>query len=130
MKKILFLVPLIFLVIGCSKEEVNLENLLTEKMREDKELQDYNLSPDQMASCVVEKINKKISPYLFGAKKDERYTAYINFLKAEEGKEMFAVFKESESVFGSEEKARTALFSVNKYIFDCWSMIMPDNETG
>ena len=105
-----FSILLVVLIAGCSQERASLEELLVEKMGEDKDQQDYNIPPEEMASCVLTQIDKQIPGLMFGPGRDSFYTAYKLYLDSNTNKNIFNAIKASEKTFGSKESARKAFF--------------------
>ncbi len=128
MIKTLFLIVLVFSISGCSKEKESLEELLVEKMREDKDQQDYNVSPGEMAACVLTQIDKQIPGLMFGPGRDSFYSAYKLYLNSNSNKDIFNAIKASEKAFGSKESARKAFFAVSDHIFLCMGAVMGTAE--
>ena len=124
MIRILVLIVLAFLIGGCSQEKAALEEVLVEKMGNDKDQQDYNLPPEEMAACVLKEIDKQIPGFMFGPGRDNFYIAYKKYLSANNSKNIFNVIKESGETFGSEESARKALFAISDHIILCMGAVM------
>lgn len=126
MKKLIFILVFALALVGCSSEKSNLETLLVEQMRSDKEQQDYNLNPEAMATCVLTEIDHQIPGFTFGPKRDEYYLAYINYLKSKGSEDVFKVLKEARDIFGSLEDAREKLLGYSSHVMYCMGAIMPD----
>lgn len=127
-KKILLLFAIALCIIGCSKQKPELKALLTETMRNDKDQQDYKLSPEEMAGCVLKEIDKGIPKLLFGPKRDGYYLAYSRYLKSKDSAEVLTVFKEAEQVFGSVKDARKSFLSVSDHVMTCMGVLLANKN--
>ena len=122
------MIALALLTGGCSQEKAALEEVLVEKMGDDKDQQDYNLPPEEMASCVLTQIDKQIPGLMFGPGRDAFYNAYTKYLSAKNGGDIFNAIKESGETFGSQESARKALFAISDHIILCMGAVMGTAE--
>lgn len=123
-----FSILLVVLIVGCSQERISLEEFLVGKMGEDKDQQDYNLPPEEMASCVLTQIDKQIPGLMFGPGRDDFYIAYKNYLSTNNSQNVYTVIKESGETFGSEESARKAFFAISDHIVLCMGAVMGTAE--
>ncbi len=64
MKKIMtvFVAALLLSACGNSKEQQDLKQVLTEKFKDDSDLKDYKLKPEDIADCVVANISQDAPP--------------------------------------------------------------------
>jgi len=128
MIKTLFLIVFVFLITGCSQEKASLEEVLIEKMSEDKDQQDYNIPPEEMAACVLTEIDRQIPGFMFGPGRDKFYAAYKIYLGSNNSKNILNAINASEETFGSKESARKAFFAVSDHIFLCMGAVMGTAE--
>ena len=76
MKKIMTALVVAALLTACgqSKEQQDLKQVLTEKFKDDSDLKDYKLKPEDIAECVVANISQD-APAIPGDPKRDRYFA-------------------------------------------------------
>jgi hypothetical protein len=108
------------LLAGCDRGKSGLEQALAENFRDDQDLKDYKIDPDEMAECVADEIAGSI-PGLPGAPQRKAYfEAYTKMIKVTTNdQDPQQVLEENQEVFGSIRKAREAAFSVTAHILDC-----------
>jgi len=122
MKKTLpiLMVAATLLLAGCDRGKPALEQALAESFRDDQDLKDYKIDPDDMAECVADKISSAI-PGLPGAPQRKAYfEAYTKMVKVTANdQDPRQVIEENKKVFGSIRKSREAAFGITAHILDC-----------
>lgn len=124
MKKIVtvLLTALMLSACGTSKEQQDLKQVLTEKFKDDSDLKDYKLKPEDIAECVVANISQD-APAIPGDPKRERYfAAYTKFAAAKSPVEAEQAVKDYQDVFGGIKEARAAANTVTDHIMSCMGL--------
>ncbi len=124
MKKIMiaFFAALLLVACGKSKEQLDLKQVLIEKFKDDPDLKDYKLKPEDIADCVVENISHE-APAIPGDPKRARYfDAYSKFVGAKAAADAEQAVKEYQDVFGGIKEARAAANTVTDYIMSCMGL--------
>lgn len=121
---ILMVAAALFLT-GCDRGKSGLEQALAENFRDDQDMKDYKIDPDEMAACVADEISSAI-PGLPGAPQRKAYfEAYTKMIKVTaNNQDPQQVLEENKEVFGSVRKARKAAFSVTAHILDCMGKLV------
>jgi len=116
----ILMIAVTLLLTGCDRGKSGLEQALAENFRDDQDLKDYKIDPDDMAECVADKISSAI-PGLPGAPQRKAYfEAYTKMVKVTANKENpQPVLEENKEVFGSVRKAREAAFGITAHVLDC-----------
>lgn len=112
------------LILGaCSQEKANFEAALTTQLRDDQDLADYDLAPEDIADCVVEKVASSLPGFSWSPKNDVYYHAYSRMVSSKDDvNEVQKVLEETKDVFGSENKARVAAGDVTNHIMHCMGL--------
>ncbi|MGH8475295.1 MAG: hypothetical protein ACRER2_05905 [Methylococcales bacterium] len=120
MKKILILFATMALLCGCeSKEKADLIQQLQLKFKQDTDLADYKISPEQMAECVADQILKEI-PGMPGTPKRKKFIkAYTRLIRVDPSEDFRPALTETREVFGSEAQAHEAAGSIAMFNFSC-----------
>ena len=107
---------------GSSKEQQDLKQILTDKFKDDSDLKDYKLKPEDVADCVVANISEQ-APSVPGDPKRERYfNAYIKFASSKSPTEAEQAIKDFQDVFGGLKEARAAANTVTDYVMSCMGL--------
>ena len=121
----ILMIAAILLLAGCDRGKSGLEQALAESFRDDQDLKDYKIDPDEMAACVAGEIAGSI-PGLPGAPQRKAYfEAYTKMIKVTaNNQDPQQVLEENKEVFGSVRKAREAAFGVTSHILDCMGKLV------
>lgn len=120
MKKVLFMLFMLLVLGACSKEKANFEAVLTDQLKDDSDLADYNLNPEEIAGCVVGKVSSSLPGFSWSPKNDTYYHAYSRLLKTkDDANEVKSTLEETKEVFGSEKKAMVAVGDITNYVMEC-----------
>ncbi len=120
MKQLLILMMTAILLAGCaSKERNEFEEKLAARLALDPDLKDYNLDPNEVASCVVSEIAKTLPGFRGTPARKPYWEAYAAFESARNTDEALSTVKQYKDVFGSEQKASAAAMEVTQYIMHC-----------
>lgn len=120
MKKMIIPILAALVLTGCDgKEKDDLVNLMTEKFKQDEDLADYQIEPEEMAECVVGKILTGV-PGFPGSPKRTRYiVAYTRLESVDTAADFQKALDETAEVFGSAEEARKAVGELTMHNFSC-----------
>ncbi len=124
MKKIMtvFVAALLLSACGNSKEQQDLKQVLTEKFKDDSDLKDYKLNPEDIAECVVANISQD-APAIPGDPKRERYfAAFTKFAAVKSPAELEQAVKDYQDVFGGVKEAYAAANTVTDHIMSCMGL--------
>ncbi len=125
MKQLLILMTIAVLLTGCaSKERNEFEEKLAARLALDPDLKDYNLDPNEMASCVVSEIAKTLPGFRGTPARKSYWEAYAAFESARNTDEALSTVKKYKDVFGSEQKASAAAMEVTQYIMYCMGQLI------
>lgn len=125
MKNIIVLLVATLVMAGCvSKERSNLEEKLTERFKTDKDLADYNITPEDMAECVADDIASNAPGFPGSPKKRKHLEAYGKLILVNPTDNYKSVLEETEQVFGSTQKAYKAASGITEQAMTCMSKLM------
>ena len=121
MKKIMtaFIAALLLTACGQSKEQQDLKQILTEKFKDDSDLKDYKLKPEDIAECVVSNIAQDAPPIPGDPKRDRYFAAFTKFAAAKSPTDAEQAVKDYQDLFGGVKEARAAANSVTDHIMSC-----------
>ena len=124
MKKItaLFFVALLLSACGDSKEQKDLKQVLTEKFKDDSDLKDYKLKPEDIAECVVANISQDAPAIPGDMKRDRYFAAFAKFAAVKSPAELEQAVKEYQDVFGGTKESFAAANSVTDHIMSCMGL--------
>lgn len=104
---------------GTSKEQQDLKQILTDKFKDDSDLKDYKLNPEDIADCVVANISQDAPPIPGDPKRDRYFAAYTQFAAAKSPTDAEKAVKDYQDVFGGLKEARAAANTVTDHIMSC-----------
>ncbi len=124
MKKIMtmFVAALLLTACGNSKEQQDLKQVLTEKFKDDSDLKDYKLKPEDIADCVVANISQDAPPIPGDPKRVRYFEAYTQFAAAKSPTDAEKAVKDYQDLFGGIKEARAAAKTVTDHIMSCMGM--------
>lgn len=129
MKKTLLLLTAVSLLAGCGSKDKNaFEQALVEQFANDPDITDYNISPTDMAACVLDGIRVPGPPW--GSDKQAAYyQAYTQLLAVREQPSIAAqALKDAKTVFGSAKKATAAALSISSRTMECVTIIVGNGQ--
>lgn len=127
MKKLIVAV-IFFSLLGCAERE-EYKQVIKAQMMKDKDVQDYKIDPEVMASCIVDVTSKKMPGFL--PIDPERRLAYINYVKmiqlnkAENPKQLLDDLR---NAFGSPKGLADAHSNYAGGVVECMSGLVTNNE--
>jgi hypothetical protein len=124
MKKILtvFVAALILTACGNSKEQQDLKQVLTEKFKDDSDLKDYKLKPEDIADCVVANITEDAPPVPGDPKRIRYFEAFTKFASVKSPADLEKAVKDYQDIFGGPKEAYAAANNVTDYIMSCMGL--------
>jgi len=128
MKKLL-LISLSALLLPACADKNQYEQTVLEQMQLEKDVKDYNLSPERMAKCVVETSSSHM-PGIF-ALDPKRLTAYRNYTKMltlSSSKDPKKTLEELRADFGSPKALAEAHTNYTESMMDCFSAVISESE--
>jgi hypothetical protein len=82
MKRLIIVGFSALLLIGCSDEKTQYQEHVFNLMKNDQDLIDYSLDPDEVSRCIVDLTGKKmIGPFSWDPRRAPIYKAYTNMVK-------------------------------------------------
>ncbi|MDD5036839.1 MAG: hypothetical protein PHE55_19095 [Methylococcaceae bacterium] len=133
MKKIMTMLFAALLLTACgnSKEQQSLKQVLTEKFKDDSDLKDYKLNPEDIADCVVNAVSDNVPSNIPGDQKRARYfQAYTLFVGAKSPGELDKTAKEYQDIFGGIQETHAAAATVSDYIMSCMGLAIEKAHPG
>lgn len=121
-------IALILLLSGCS-EKKEYEEIVLEQMKQDKDLVDYKISPEEMTKCVVLTTSNNM-PGLFPVD-PARLTAYKNYtkmLKLNSSADPKKTLEELRVDFGSPKGLADAHSNYSESLVNCMSGLVTGTE--
>lgn len=128
MKKLL-LISLSALLLPACADKNQYEQTVLEQMQLEKDVKDYNLSPERMAKCVVETSSSHM-PGIF-ALDPKRLTAYRNYTKMltlSSSQDPKKTLEELRTAFGSPKELAEAHTNYTESMMDCFSAVINESE--
>ena len=124
MKKVMTVLVAALLLSACgnSKEQQDLKQVLTEKFKDDSDLKDYKLKPEDIADCVVANIAQDAPSIPGDPKRDRYFAAYTKFAAAKSPVDAEQAVKDYQDLFGGVKEARAAANTVTDHIMSCMGM--------
>jgi major membrane immunogen (membrane-anchored lipoprotein) len=121
MKKIItvFIAVLLLTACGKSKEQLDLKQVLTEKFKDDSDLKDYKLKPEDIADCVVATISDEAPPVPGDSKRIRYFEAFTKFAAAKSPNDLEKAVKDYQDIFGGIKETYAAANNVTDYIMSC-----------
>lgn len=121
MKKIMTVLVAAVMLTACgqSQEQKDLKQVLTEKFKDDSDLKDYKLKPEDIADCVVSNISQDAPPIPGDPKRDRYFAAYTKFAAAKSPADAEQAVKDYQDLFGGLKEARAAANTVTDHIMGC-----------
>ncbi|MDO9423966.1 MAG: hypothetical protein Q7T40_07225 [Methylobacter sp.] len=128
MKKLL-LISLSALLLPACADKNQYEQTVLEQMQLEKDVKDYNLSPERMAKCVVESSSSHM-PGIF-ALDPKRLTAYRNYTKMltlSSSQDPKKTLEELRTAFGSPKDLAEAHANYTESMIGCFSAVIGESE--
>ncbi len=124
MKKILTVLVAAFILTACgnSKEQQDLKQVLTEKFKDDSDLKDYKLKPEDIADCVVANITEDAPPVPGDPKRIRYFEAFTKFASVKSPADLEKAVKEYQDIFGGAKETYAAANNVTDYIMSCMGL--------
>ncbi|MGR9106895.1 MAG: hypothetical protein ACU843_08205 [Gammaproteobacteria bacterium] len=120
MKNFLLVLVAALALAGCDgKQKDELVEQLQLKFKNDSDLADYKIAPEDMADCVADKILKEI-PGLPGSPNRKRtIEAYTKLVRVNQNEDFRPALEATKEVFGSTTKALEAAGNITTSSFSC-----------
>ncbi len=128
MKNLLLICISALLLSSCSDKEAYNQAILTQ-MQNDQDTKDYNIDPEEMATCVLDLSTKKMHG-VFPLDPD-RMTAYKNYTKMlsmSSAKDKKKTFEELHKNFGSPHELAQAHSNYTESVLNCFTAILMESE--
>lgn len=125
MKKIMTVLFAALLLSACgnnSKEQQDLKQVLTDNFRDDSDLKDYKLKPEDIAECVLENLSQNAPPIPGDPKRERYFTAFAKFASIKSPTELEKAVKEYQDVFGGVKEAYAAYNTITDYNMSCMGL--------
>ncbi|MGH8497924.1 MAG: hypothetical protein ACRERV_03830 [Methylococcales bacterium] len=133
MKKILIALATVAVLCGCERTEKDgLVEQLRLKFKQDTDLADYKISPEEMAECVADKILKEIPGIPGTPRRNSFIKAYTRLVRVDPREDFRPALEETKEIFGSVANAHEAAGSIAMSNFSCMGDLIngqPLNES-
>lgn len=104
---------------GDTKEQKDLKQVLAEKFKDDSDLKDYKLKPEDIADCVVANISQDAPAMPGDPKRDRYFAAFAKFASVKSPAELEKAVKDYQDVFGGVKESFAAANTVTDHIMSC-----------
>jgi len=129
MKKALFLSLCVLLLSGCNEEKTAFESAVLENMQQDKDLKDYKIDAEYMASCVIDMTSGKMPGVTsLDPRRAPYYDAYTKLIHMNDSQNPEVTLTETAKVFGSEKEAMKAYLTYSESVMNCITAIVAEGE--
>jgi hypothetical protein len=124
MKKMMTVFIAALLLSGCgdSKEQKDLKQVFTEKFKDDADLKDYKLKPEDIAECVVANISQEAPAIPGDPKRDRYFAAFTKFASVKSPAELEKSVKEYQDVFGGVKESFAAANTITDHVMSCMGL--------
>ncbi|GAB4254618.1 MAG: hypothetical protein Kow0065_01860 [Methylomicrobium sp.] len=129
MRKLLLIATATVTLTACS-EKSQYEQAVLEQMQQEKDVKDYNLSPEQMARCIVDLSSNNMPGFLvFDPNRLQAYRNYTKMLTLNKSAHPEKVLEELRNDFGSPKALADAHSNYTESMMNCIaSLIMTTEE--
>lgn len=128
MKKLLLISLSALLLSGCADRKEYEETVL-QQMQLEKDIKDYNLSPERMAKCVVDtSSNNMPGIFAFDPKRMQAYRNYTKMLMLSSSKDPKKTLEELRNDFGSAKELAEAHSNYTESQMDCLAALIGESE--
>ncbi|MEE9412125.1 MAG: hypothetical protein V3V22_03635 [Methylococcales bacterium] len=118
------------LLVACSKEGSEYEELLAKEFAKDQDVIDYKLDPEDMANCVVDQISGDIPGFSGSPIYENYFKGYKLLLRPDDSSEIAERMEKAEEIFGSKKAANKARLDVINHILYCMPQVKEKNRGG
>ena len=123
MKKLLIVMSCL-LLIACTEDQDKFEATVLVNAQKDQDLKDYNIDPERMTECIMDKTGKT-APGLFpfSPKRMTYYKAMSQLLSIKDSKDPAKTLAEAQAAFGTKKEAMQAFIKHSSNVMDCVSAL-------
>lgn len=128
MKKIVLIVLSLSMLTACS-EKSEYEQAVLEDMKQEKDVKDYNLSPETMTRCIVDLTSNNMpGVVVFDPKRRAAYRNYKKMLTLTKVDDPQQVLKELREDFGSPKALADARSNYTESMMNCLTSLIMSTE--
>jgi hypothetical protein len=126
MKKPLLVFTALLTLAACGQQEkLSLEEALLASLKNDQDLKDYKLDPQEVADCTMESISDALPVMPTDPRRAQYFEAYAQFLSSPSSPDdAHRMIEGQKELFGSVQAARQAALSVTDYIMTCMGLLI------
>lgn len=126
MKKLLLVFTTLLTLAACGQQEkLTLEEALLASLKNDQDLKDYKLDPQEVADCAMESISDSLPIMPTDPRRAQYFEAYAQFLSSPSSpEEAHRMVEGQKELFGSVQAARQAALSVTDHIMTCMGLLI------
>lgn len=129
MKKKLLLIALSSLLLSACSDRNQYEQAVLDQMRMEKDIQDYKLSPERMAKCVVDTtIGNMPGLFMFDPNRMAALRSYTKMINLTSSKDPKKTLEELRNEFGSAKALAEAHANFTESQMDCLSALIGESE--
>jgi hypothetical protein len=121
MTKIVLALAVALALASCNKsqQQLGLKEALIAKLKDDQDLKDYKLEPEEVADCVIAQITDSVPGIPGDPRRDRYYEAYTKFMSVQAPSDAQKTIESYQDLFGSVHDARQAAMSITDFIMEC-----------
>lgn len=126
MKKSLLVLTVLLTLAACGhNEKLSLEEALLASLKNDQDLKDYKLDPQEVADCTLDAISDSLPVMPTDPRRAQYFEAYAQFLSSPTSpEEAHRMIEGQKQLFGSVQAARQAALSVTDHIMTCMGLLI------
>ncbi len=128
MKKILLLCGIVVFLSGCADKQ-QYEQAVLERMKTEKDVEDYHIDPQYMTDCIVDLSSEKMPGFFaydpYRLKTYRNYAKMLTLTKTEDPKKTLEELRQD---FGSPKKLAEAHANYTESVMNCFAAIIMESE--
>jgi len=119
MKKLLLICMSAFLLSACAEKE-QYEQAVFARMKDEKDLKDYNIDPEKMTKCIVDTTSSNMpGSFPLAQERLEAYQNYAKMLNLNKSEDKQKTLEELRSLFGSPKELAAAHSNYTESVMNC-----------
>ena len=129
MKKLILISLSVLLLTGCFEEKDKFQQAVFEELKNDKDIKDYALDPDEMSRCVVDIASKYMPGYFsFDPQRQPIYAGYTKLIKLKSAEKPQSNLKELREIFGPGDAVASAQRNYSESVFACFQNLVSKTD--
>lgn len=129
MKKLIITSLCGLLLTGCFEEKSYFQQAVFTQLKNDQDIKDYALDPDEMTQCVVDIVAKRMPGFTsFDPKRQPIYAGYTKLIMLKSANKPLDVLTELREVFGSGVAVAKAQLNYSESVFACFQSLVSKTD--